>query len=121
LSGLGHHPARREGQGPRYLISDLGQFDFGGGLSLRERDDCRMRLISLHEEVTLRRLQAKTGFHLILPDPIPTTPPPTAEELRLLREVIDPLGVRQLETLRGAGRRQKLREILQAEKALMRV
>jgi glutaconate CoA-transferase, subunit B len=116
LSGLGHHPARREGQGPRYLISDLGQFDFGGGLSLRERDDGRMRLISLHEGVTLRRLQAKTGFDLILPDPIPTTPPPTAEELRLLREVIDPLGVRQLETLGGAERRQKLREILIKEK-----
>ena len=31
LSGLGHNPARRLGSGPRYLVSDLGQFDFGGG------------------------------------------------------------------------------------------
>jgi acyl CoA:acetate/3-ketoacid CoA transferase beta subunit len=120
LSGLGHHPARREGRGPRYLISDLGQFDFGEGLSSGEGENGRMRLISLHEGITLRRLQAKTGFDLILPDPIPTTSPPTAEELCLLREVIDPLGVRRLETLGGAERRQKLREILMAEKSLMR-
>jgi glutaconate CoA-transferase, subunit B len=109
LSGLGHHPARREGQGPHYLISDLGQFDFGG-------DNGRIRLLSLHEGVPLRRLLAKTGFAPILPDPIPTTPTPSAEELRLLRDLIDPWGVRQLETLRGAERRQKLRQILAAEK-----
>lgn len=108
LSGLGHHAARRQGRGPRYLISDLGQFDFA--------ENGRMRLISLHEGVTLRRLQAKTGFDLILPDPISTTPPPTVEELRLLREKIDPLGVRRLETLRGAARKQTLREILRAER-----
>ncbi len=30
LSGLGHNRERRWGSGPRYLVSDLGQFDFGG-------------------------------------------------------------------------------------------
>jgi hypothetical protein len=43
------------------------------------------------------------------------TEPPTAEEVRLLREVIDPLGVRRLETLGGAARKRALREILARE------
>ena len=107
-SGLGHSPARQRGSGPRYLVSDLGQFDFGGG-------NGHMRLTTLHPGVTSSRLQAKTGFPLILSDSIPQTTPPTAEELHLLRECIDPLGVRQLETLRGAARREKLRQILTAE------
>lgn len=108
-SGLGNVPERRYGKGPRYLISDLGQFDF-------DPESGRMRLLTLHPDVKLRRLQAKTGFDLLLPDNIPGTPPPTAEELKLLREEIDPLGVRALETLSGAARRDKLREILQRER-----
>ena len=55
----------------------------------------------------------------IMPDEVPETEPPTAEELRLLREDIDPLGVRTLETLGGARRRRKLREILAREAALL--
>ncbi len=109
-SGLGHAPERRAGSGPRYLISDLGQFDF-------EPESGHMRLLSLHPGVSLSHLKAKTGFDLLLPDPIPTTEPPTAEELHLLREEIDPLGVRVLETLSGAARRDKLREILERERS----
>jgi len=109
-SGLGHDPARTAGRGPRYLVSDLGQFDFGG-------ENGRMRLTTCHPGISPRRVQAKTGFELSMPDPVPETPLPMAEEVRLLREVIDPLGVRTLETLRGAQRREKLREILRAERA----
>jgi hypothetical protein len=77
-----------------------------------------MRILSLHPAVSLDRVEAKTGFELIVPDPLEETKPPSAEELHLLRQVIDPLGVRCLETLGGAGRRDKLREILQAEASL---
>jgi acyl CoA:acetate/3-ketoacid CoA transferase beta subunit len=108
VSGLGHAPTRTAGSGPQYLISDLGQLDF-------EPQTGRMRLISLHAGVTLRRLVAKTGFELIVPDDVPETEPPSAKQLRLLREQIDPLGVRTLETLGGARRRRKLREILALE------
>jgi glutaconate CoA-transferase subunit B len=107
-SGLGHDPARTAGRGPNYLISDLGQFDFAP-------ESGRMRVRSLHPGVTPKRVQAKTGFELLLPDPLPTTPPPTTAELQLLRQKIDPLGVRTLETLPGRIRRQKMIEILQAE------
>lgn len=110
-SGLGHDPARRAGCGPRYLISDLGQFDF-------EPESGRMRLLTVHPGVSLRRVQAKTGFELIVPNDLPETEPPSARELRLLREEIDPLGVRVLETLSGAARREKLRQILAEERAM---
>jgi acyl CoA:acetate/3-ketoacid CoA transferase beta subunit len=110
-SGLGHDAARRAGHGPRYLVSDLGQFDFEAGSG-------RMRLLLLHPGVPLRRVEAKTGFPLILPKEIPTTAPPTDDELGLLREQIDPLGVRKLETLSGARRRGELRRILMQEREL---
>ena len=105
-SGLGHSAARQKGAGPRYLISDLGQFDFAHG---------HLRLASLHPGVTLEKVQKRTGFDLeIVPD-LSETPPPTAEELRLLREEIDPLGIRRLETLSGGARKRLLREIVDKE------
>ena len=109
VSGLGHSAQRQRGQGPRYLVSDLGQFDWVDG---------QMRLITLHPGATVERVQAKTGFDLLIAPDLHETPPPTAEDLRLLREEIDPLGVRRLETLAGAARREHLRAILAAESAL---
>lgn len=108
VSGLGHSPQRTMGHGPRYLITDLGQFDFATG---------RLRLTSLHPGVTLTQVQAKTGFPLEVAPNCAETPPPTATELRLLREAIDPLGVRKLELLSGAARKALLRAILAQEAA----
>jgi len=34
-----------------------------------------------------------TGFELLRDEHVPETNPPTDEELRLLREVIDPIGI----------------------------
>lgn len=109
-SGLGHHPNRMRGYGPHYLVTDLGQFDF-------EPKTGRLRLMTIHPGVSLNYLQAKTGFEIILPEKIMETELPDSEELHLLRDVIDPLGVRTLETLSGAKRREKLREILRQEKS----
>lgn len=108
ISGLGHVPHRIRGSGPRYLVSDLGQFDWHEG---------RMRLTSYHLGVEVERIQKKTGFALALSPNLHETPEPTREELRLLREVIDPLGVRKLETMGGAARKQHLRAIIKAETA----
>jgi glutaconate CoA-transferase subunit B len=107
VAGLGHVPHRRRGRGPVFLISDLGQFDFVEG---------RMRLTHLHPGVTLERVQAKTGFDLELATPVQSTQPPTPQDLRLLREEIDPLGIRKLEFLSGPERRKALRAILQRER-----
>jgi acyl CoA:acetate/3-ketoacid CoA transferase beta subunit len=108
LSGLGHHPARRHGAGPRLLVSDLGLFDFPQG---------RMRVTHLHPGVSLQQVQSKTGFPLPTAAPLGETEPPTSGELGLLRERIDPLGIRRLELLGGARRRQALRDILRQELA----
>lgn len=108
VSGLGHSPERKRGRGVNYLISDLGQFDWANG---------RMRLISYHPGVDMNRIQAKTGFTLEIAPDVHETPPPTSEELRLLREEIDPLGVRKLETLAGSARKDHLRDILMREGA----
>ncbi|HLB64050.1 MAG TPA: hypothetical protein VJJ46_04365 [Anaerolineales bacterium] len=109
LSGLGHHPARRHGMGPRYLVSDLGQFDFLDG---------RMRLTHVHPGVSPEKIQSKTGFRLSVASDLGETAPPSPEETRLLREVIDPLGIRRLEFLSGIARHSLLRTILEQEAQL---
>jgi glutaconate CoA-transferase, subunit B len=108
VSGMGHVSHRLRGQGPNYLITDLGQFDWANG---------RMRLTNPHPDVSIKKIQRKTGFDLEIAPNIHETPAPTDEEIRLLREEIDPLGVRKLETLGGSARKQLLREILEKEHA----
>jgi glutaconate CoA-transferase subunit B len=53
----------------------------------------RMTLVSIHPGVTVEDVIENTGFKLIIPDVVPTTDSPTAEELRLLRDEIDPTGI----------------------------
>jgi glutaconate CoA-transferase subunit B len=106
LSGLGHSPARRHGCGPHYLVSDLGQFDFANG---------RMRLVTYHPWSNPAKIQAHSDFEIEIAPQVCQTPEPAEEELRLLREEIDPLGIRRLESLGGTERRQLIHEILQIE------
>jgi hypothetical protein len=107
---LGHNKARTHGSGPQYLISDLGQFDFEG-----KNPEHRMRLTTYHQGITMKRIQAKTGFELEIAPDIQETPPPSEEELYLLRNEIDPLGIRRLELMSGSNRRALLREIIMRE------
>jgi len=109
VSGLGHVSRRVDGAGPVCLVSNLGQFDFASG---------RMRLTTFHASESVERIQAKTGFPLEIAPDVCETEPPSAEEVRLLREVIDPLGVRRLELLSGAQRKQLIRDILRKEGVL---
>jgi glutaconate CoA-transferase subunit B len=106
VSGMGHNPARTHGKGPLYLVSDLGQFDFANG---------RMRLVSYHPGVEVKNIQARTGFELEIAPDIQETPAPTPKELQLLHKEIDPLGIRRLELMSGAERRQLLHEIVEQE------
>jgi acyl CoA:acetate/3-ketoacid CoA transferase beta subunit len=105
-AGLGHNSARKHGSGPRYLVTDLGQFDFENG---------RMRLMSYHTGVTIEKIQAHTGFHLEISSSVSDTVPPTQVELDLLRNEIDPLNIRRLETLSGPARRELLHRIIESE------
>jgi hypothetical protein len=103
---MGVSSERKRGMSPHYLVSDLGQFDYLNG---------RMRLTHLHPNITIEQIQRKTGFELDIALDLKTTAAPSDEDVRLLREVIDPLGVRKLETLAGAARKDLLREIIRAE------
>ena len=71
----------------RRVVTDLATLDW-------ETPDRRMRLRSVHPGTTVDEVVAATGFELIVPDVVPESRSPTKEELRLLREVIDPEGLR---------------------------
>ena len=47
-----------------------------------------MELESVHPGYTFDEVQENTGFELVHPDPVPTTPPPTEEEVHVLRTVV---------------------------------
>lgn len=77
--------------GPQLVVTNLGVLDF-------EPESKRMRLKSAHPGVTASEVQEATGFELVMPDgDVPTTATPTAEQLQLIREEIDPDGMRKRE------------------------
>ncbi|MCX4582870.1 CoA-transferase subunit beta [Streptomyces sp. NBC_01481] len=82
-AGARHHRIPR-------VVSDLGVFDF-------ETEDRSMRLASVHPGVTVEQIHQATGFTLTIPHGVPYTREPTGAELRLIREVIDPKGLRERE------------------------
>lgn len=96
VSGVGYDRAAAAGpSATRYhripeVVSNLGVFDF-------ETPDRTMRVRSLHPGVSLEQVVEATGFALTVPDDVPFTREPTAAELRLIREVIDPKGLRERE------------------------
>lgn len=87
--GYDHAAGARYHRIPR-VVSDLGVFDFA-------TPDRSMRLASLHPGVTSEQVREATSFELAVPDDVPRTRPPTTEELRLIREVIDPGNTRARE------------------------
>jgi glutaconate CoA-transferase subunit B len=80
---------RREGgwlgRGPSVVVTDVGIYRFD--------DAGEMRLESLHPGATLDEARATVGWDLKVADPLAATTPPTDDELRLIREELDPGGV----------------------------
>ena len=74
------------GLGPQLVVTDLALLDFDN--PLRE-----MQLVSLHPGVTVEQVQAEVAWDLCRAARIRETPAPRAEELRLLREELDPTGL----------------------------
>jgi glutaconate CoA-transferase subunit B len=72
------------GRGPSVVVTDLGIYHFD--------DAGEMRLDSLHPGATLEAVRATIGWQPKVADDLATTPPPTAEELRLIRVELDPGG-----------------------------
>jgi glutaconate CoA-transferase, subunit B len=71
------------GGGPRRVLTDKCVLS-------PDRRTCRLVVSSIHPGVTPDEIRAATGFPLEIPDGAPPTAAPTPEELRLIREVIDP-------------------------------
>jgi glutaconate CoA-transferase subunit B len=70
--------------GPYKIITDLAILGYG-------EKTRRMRLESLHPGVSVDKVRENTGFELEIPEQIATTPEPSAEALKILREQVDPL------------------------------
>jgi len=93
VCSVGYNPARWPGgrKPPhldlRLIVTNLAVLDFQGR-------DHAIRVRSLHPGVTFDEVQAATGFPLERPAEIPATPAPAADQLRLIREVLDPHGLR---------------------------
>jgi acyl CoA:acetate/3-ketoacid CoA transferase beta subunit len=68
---------------PSRVITDKAIFDF-------DPESKRMRLMSIHPNTTLEDVLSNMNFKPIVPDHLPITEPPTVEQVRLIREEIDP-------------------------------
>jgi glutaconate CoA-transferase, subunit B len=73
------------GAGPQLVVTDKAIFRFG-------EETGEMYLSSVHPGVTVEEVQAGVGWPLKIADDLKTTAPPTVEELRLIREELDPEG-----------------------------
>lgn len=74
------------GGGPHRIITDKAVLGFDAATHTA-------RLISLHPGISFDDVAANTGFPLHRPDAIAVTPLPSPEELRILRDEIDPKSV----------------------------
>ena len=74
------------GGGPSRIITDMAVIGF-------DPETLSAMLVSIHPGVRIEDVVANTGFPLKITDRVPLTPLPTAEELALLREQIDPWNV----------------------------
>ena len=74
------------GGGPHRVITDMAVMGF-------DTNTHSATLVSLHPLARLEDVVENTGFPLKIPREVPPTPLPSQEELRLLREEIDPTGV----------------------------
>ncbi len=71
------------GTGPYRVVSTLALLDF-------DEETKWMRLLATNPGVTVEQVVENTGFELIIPDRVGQNEPPTEEELRILREEVDP-------------------------------
>ncbi|HEU4795814.1 MAG TPA: CoA-transferase [Pyrinomonadaceae bacterium] len=69
------------GDGPVMVITNLGCYEFSDG---------EMELTSLHPGCTVEEVRENTGWNVRISPQLTTTAPPTSEELRIIREDLDP-------------------------------
>jgi acyl CoA:acetate/3-ketoacid CoA transferase beta subunit len=87
VCGVGHDRGAVE---IRRVVTNLAVLDFA-------TPDRSMRLRSVHPGVSVAEVGAATGFPLTVPAEVPVTRAPTASELALIRDRLDPDGRRERE------------------------
>ena len=94
VCSAGYNPARWSGgRKPlgldlRLIVTNLAVLDFGGPAHA-------IRVRSLHPDVSFAEVQQNTGFSLIGGEDAPVTAAPSAEQLAIIRERLDPGGLRK--------------------------
>jgi glutaconate CoA-transferase subunit B len=72
---------RARGAGPAVVITDLACYEF---------EEEEMALTTLHPGVTEEQVRASLGWSPRVASTVTVTEPPSVEELRLLRDELDP-------------------------------
>jgi glutaconate CoA-transferase subunit B len=88
VTSPGHLTGRRPagwGAGPTVVVTGLGVYRF-------EDATGEMYLATIHPGVSLAEVRENTSWELNVADDLAETPPPTDEELRIIREDLDPEG-----------------------------
>ncbi len=88
VSGVGYDRAARFPAAARFhevrvVVTNLAVLDF-------DTPDRAMRVRSVHPGVSVDEVRQATGFDLVVPEEVPHSRLPSAEELELMREVLDP-------------------------------
>ena len=77
--------AQLRGAGPQAVVTDLG---------ILEPDETgELALTALHPGIEVEQARANTGWELKVATDLKVTEPPSSEELRILREELDPDGI----------------------------
>ena len=96
VSGVGYDRAKALGERAsrfheiRRVVTNLAVLDF-------ETPDHAMRIRSVHPGVNVEDVVKATGFALVIPENVAQTRAPSPEELRLIRDVLDPKGIARKE------------------------
>jgi glutaconate CoA-transferase, subunit B len=86
LTGRWHREATGvRGGGPQAVVTDLGV--------LEPDENGELILTGLHPEATVEQARQNTGWQLKISNKLIITQPPTEEEIRILREELDPQGI----------------------------
>ncbi len=86
LSGrAARQAAHLRGSGPQAVVTDVG--------ILEPDENGELILAALHPGASVDQAKANTGWELKVAHPLRVTEPPTEEELRILREELDPAGI----------------------------
>jgi acyl CoA:acetate/3-ketoacid CoA transferase beta subunit len=96
VSGVGYQRAAEAGESAsrhhhiRVVVTNKAVLDFA-------TPDHSMRVRSVHPGVTVDDVTEATGFPLVVPEDVVESRLPTDDELRLMREVLDPSSLRRSE------------------------